>query len=285
MKKFPAFRFGFMTFTICSALITGFTGTASAQTMIMPVKVTFENRDRMQDVTLFNPSSTAAVTYKLSWLNRAQVENGDYKAIEGPLNKEFDPETALIFTPRQVTLPPNGKQKLRISLRKPADLPDGEYRAHLNLQRMGKSSPKNIPGTNVPEGMTLKMGMNFGIAIPVIIRQGKYDTTATVSAPKFLPASADGKQPAKIQFDITRNGKYSANGNIQVFWTPPGGQEQLLALRNGVKVYHELNHLQVAIPLKDGITQVNGGSVRILFEGADPDEGITFDERTFPIGG
>ncbi len=260
-------------------------GKAQAQTMIMPTRVTFENRDRSAEITLFNPSNQNPVTYKLMWLNRALTEDGNFKTLDGPLNPEFDPETALLFSPRQVTLPPGGKQKLRISLRRPADLPDGEYRAHLNVQRQGGGT-RDLRATGVPDGLNLKMGMNFGIAIPVIVRQGgPYDTTATIGKPGFVPASADGKKPAQIKFDITRTGKYSANGKVTVFWTPPGGKEQIIANRNNMKVYHEVDKLQVTLPLRKGVTRVTDGSLRIVFEGEDPDDGIKFDEKIFPIGG
>lgn len=271
---------------LIAALSAPLAGHVWAQAMIMPLRVTFQNRDRTADIVLINPSNTAAVTYKLGWLNRAMTEDGNYKIIEGPLNPEFDPETAILFSPRQITLPPSGKQKIRLSLRRPADLPDGEYRAHLNLQRIGAAQHRDIKSKNAPEGVTVKMGMNFGIAIPVIVRQGgPYDSTAAIGKPSFVPASADGKQPAKIKFDLTRTGKYSTNGTITVFWTPPGEAERQISIRTGVKVYHEINRLEVLMPLEKGLTQIPGGSLRIVYQGEDPDEGIKFDEKVFPIGG
>ncbi|MFN3826041.1 MAG: hypothetical protein ACK4NR_00275 [Micavibrio sp.] len=286
MKKITLVHKTLLTALVLTTLGLPVAPKAFAQAMIMPVRVTFENRDRMQEITLFNPSRTAPVTYKLEWLNRRMTEDGNYVATDGPLNPELDPETALLFSPKQITLPPNGKQKLRISLRRPADLPDGEYRAHLNVVRQGNTRANTRMGSVDAEGMTVKMGMNVGIAIPVIVRQGgPYDSTAAINPPQFLPASADGKQPAKIQFDLTRTGKYSTNGNITVYWTPVGGEEQEIAMRSNVKVYHEINRLQVTMPLKKGLTQISGGKVRIVYEGIEPDDGIKFDEKTFAIGG
>lgn len=263
--------------------MTAGAGKAFAQSMIMPLRVTFQPRDRMQEITLYNPSNTSAVTYKLLLLNRAMTEDGNYQAIDGLLNPEFDPETALVFSPRQVTLPAGGKQKIRISLRRPADLPDGEYRAHLNLQRVGQTNSR-APVDD--ESVNMQIGMNFGIAIPVVVRQGgPYDTTATIGKPTLKPASADGSRPAMIEFDIQRNGKYSANGHVNVYWTPAGGKEQLIATRNAVKIYHEINKLKMSIALDKGVTTMAGGSLRITFDGYDLDEGIKFDEKVFPLGG
>ena len=172
MKKRSGLKYCLLALALCGALAVPFAHKALAQAMIMPLRVTFQNRDRMAEIVLINPSNTSAVTYKLAWLHRAQSEDGNYKVLEGPLNPEFDPETAILFSPRQVTLPPGGKQQIRLSLRRPADLPNGEYRAHLNLQRVGASEARNIKtGKNTPEGVTVKMGMNFGIAIPVMRKE------------------------------------------------------------------------------------------------------------------
>lgn len=286
MSKATKIRLFLATLAVMASCMIMPVSKAWSQAMIMPFRVTFENRDRMSEVVLVNPSNTAAVTYKLAWLNRAMTEDGNYKVLEGLLNPEFDPETAILFSPRQVTLPPGGKQKIRLSLRRPADLPDGEYRAHLNLQRVGKVAHTTVKPKNAPDNLNVKMGMNFGISIPVIVRQGgPYDTTATIGKPSFIPASADGNKPAQIKFDINRTGKYSANGSVTVYWTPAGGQEQQVAIRKGVKVYHEVDRVAVTLPLTKGLTQITNGAVRIVFQGEEPDEGIKFDEKTFPIGG
>lgn len=254
-----------------------------ADIMIMPIRVVFGSRDRMQDITVFNSSQSQGGTYILSWMNVRQTETGDYKKLDGPLDPALDPATAILFSPRQVSLPPGGKQRVRMSLRRPADLPDGEYRTHIYMKNTKRQSAGSMRAKGKDdESFSIGMGMNVGIAVPVIIRQGAYDSTATIGQPRFLPAN--GKTPPMIAFDIERKGKFSTLGNVSVYWKPPtGGDEILVARQNAVNIFHEVPRRIMQMPLK--VSQIAGGKVRIIFEGDGPDKGITFDEKTYPVGG
>lgn len=285
MNGFRCVKKRLFILAICAGLILPAAVPAWADVMIMPIRIAFSSRDRMQDITVFNTSKTQGGTYTLSWMNAQQDETGAYKILKTPLNPELDPATAILFSPRQVSLPPGGKQRVRLSLRRPAELPDGEYRAHLYLKNTKRQSAGSVNvKTGQDESVSVGMGMNVGLAVPVIIRQGAYDGTATIGAPRFTPGSADGKTPSRIEFTITRGGKFSTIGNVNVFWKKPeGGEEVLLARQNAVNIFHEVPQRQMRIPLK--LKQVSGGTVRIVFEGDGPDKGITFDEKTFPVGG
>lgn len=287
MKRSRFFRRLVLVLAVGCGFFAAHMPPAFADIMIMPTRIVFTSRDRMQDITVFNSSNTGAATYKLSWMNVAQTETGDYRPLPGPLDPALDPATAILFSPRQVTLPPGGKQRVRLSLRRPADLPDGEYRAHLYLksgtaQRAGSMTVKG--GAGDQPTAAVGMGMYVGLAVPVIIRQGAYDGTASIGTPRFTPGSADGKRPPGIEFPINRGGKHSAIGNVTVHWTPPGGgKEVLIARQSAVNIFAEVSRRLMKIPLK--VDRVTGGTVRIKFEGDGPDKGITFDEKTFPVGG
>ncbi len=254
---------------------------AFADIMIMPIRIVFGSRDRMQDIMLFNSANDSTGTYTLSWIYAQQTETGGYKKLDHPLNPELDPETAILFSPRQVTLPPGSKQRVRMSLRRPPDLPDGEYRAHLNLKNMAR---QRVASGKTKEGANIGVGMNVGLAVPVIIRQGPYDGTATIGQPHFNPGSPDGKTPPQIIFFISRGGKFSTIGNVKVYWMPPdGGEEKLVGVQNAVNIYPEVPRREMTIPLRE--KRIVGGKVHIIFEGDGPDKGITFDEKIFPVGG
>lgn len=285
MKPLARMKTFFLALAIGGALLLTGAPQAQADVMIMPIRVVFSSRDRMQDITVFNSSNNQGGTYIMSWMNVQQTESGDYKKLDKPLNPEFDPETAILFSPRQVSLAPGGKQRVRMSLRRPADLPDGEYRTHLYLKNTKRQSAGKM-GMTGPEGqnMSIGMGMNVGIAVPVVVRQGVYDGTASIGQPKFLPAPPGPKTAPQIEFVIERAGKFSTMGNVKVYWKPPsGGEEVLIARQNAVNIFHEVPRRIMRIPLK--VSHVAGGSVRIIFEGDGPDKGITFDEKTFPVGG
>ncbi len=280
MERLRFLKRFFLGAVICCGLIIPVIPSAWADIMIMPIRIVFSSRDRMQDITVFNSSRTAAGTYRLSWVYAQQTEDGGYKQLDHPLNPELDPTTAILFSPRQVSLPPGGKQRVRLSLRRPPELPDGEYRMHLELKNTARQSAAAMQ----KGGASIGVGMSVGLAVPVIVRQGAYDGTASIGPPTFAPGSADGKTPPKIEFAINRGGKFSTLGNVRVYWkSPAGGEEKLIARQNAVNIFAEVPRRMMRIPLK--IDRVVGGTVRIIFEGDGPDKGITFDEKTFPVGG
>lgn len=245
---------------------------ALADMMIMPIRTTFVDGDRMKNLTVVNTSDKEG-SFRLQFYHMKQVENGGYERLDGPPDPKFDLSKMLVFSPRQVTLPPRGKQAIRLSLRRPADLPDGEYRVHLKLQRANDANP------DTPEkGQRTVVGINVGFSVPVMLRKGRYDTTAEIVEPKYKPA--EGKLPHRIVFHVNRTGKYSAIGRALVYWAPPsGGEEMLVGTLNGLNVYAETPRREVRVQLSD--KSVSGGKIRIRFEGDDVDEGKVFDEKTF----
>lgn len=264
-----------------TGLATGLSKPAWSDIMIMPVYAVFSDRSRNEDITLVNTSNEEAV-FRLGWAYQRQNEDSTYTQQDTPIDPAFDFQKSVFFSPRQVTLPPGGKQNVRLSLRRPADLPDGEYHAHLRMQRL--SPGETIIGGGAPrgEGVSIGLSVNIGFAIPVFVRIGKYDATASITDPVFIPAGKAGAFP-KFQMYLDRTGKHGTMGKVEIFWTPPGGSEKKIGNLNNVNVFTEITRRRVQVTLTE--KNVVGGTVRVVYEGLGPDKGIKFDEKTFPVGG
>lgn len=247
--------------------------------MIMPVRAIFQDRDRTADITLINTSQKEG-TFRLEWLNQRQEEDGSYKQLDGPLDPAHDISKMVLFSPRQVFLPPNGRQRVRLSLRKPPDLPEGEYHAHLRMQKIGSSAA--ISGGK-GGGIETIVNINVGFAIPVIIRHGVHDATVTLSDPRFIPVAANGKGKPALMVTLNRSGKHGATGRLKAYWTPPGQEEREIGSLNNVFIFTEINKRTARIMLNE--TSIPAGTIRVIYEGDGPDKGIVFDEKTFPVGG
>ena len=100
---------------------------ARSQILLSPTRVVFDGPARAIQVDVVNTSGKAAI-YRLSVVNRRMTEDGDLVAIDSPLPGERFVGDMVRFSPRQLTLEPGSSQVVRLSLRKPADLPPGEYR-------------------------------------------------------------------------------------------------------------------------------------------------------------
>lgn len=248
---------------------------AWANLMVMPPRIIFKDGDRMKTLTVANVSPEDA-TYRLSFYHQKQLENGTYQPVETPVNPEFDLSKMLVFSPRQVQLEAGGKQGVRLSLRRPENLPDGEYRVHVKVARYFPEEERRVA-----KGQAAVIGVNIGFAVPVILRKGKYDTTAKISDAKYVARNNAAKrpQPPKVEFYINRTGKYSALGNALVFWKGPNGQEEQVGVLNKVNVFPEVGKRLVSVNLTKDIS---GGTLRVRYDGDDADKGILFDEITFP---
>lgn len=279
--KNTTFKKPWLRKTVFAAALAGMialpVAVAQANLMILPIRVVFKDRDRMQGITLVNSGNTEA-TYKLSFYYQKQIETGGYTKHDGPLSPECDMEKMLNYSPRQVSLPPGGKQTIRLSLRKPADQPNGECRIHMKMQREAEPERK-APATKTEEGkIVTQMSINVGFSIPVIMRQGKSDANATLSDITATRAAGTVKQDS-VSLKINRTGKFSTMGNVRLLWTANGkNEEKEVGRLNDVNVYPESPHRLVNVALREN--GLSGGKLRVVYEGVDADKGRTFDEQT-----
>lgn len=248
-----------------------------ADLTIMPLRVVFNDRDRTFDMTLAN-SSDKTNTYRVEWSFNRMREDGGYDKLESPLNPEFDFVKNVVFSPRQVTIAPGNRQSVRLSVRRPAELPEGEYRAHLTFRRLADTDRS----TRKPDqGVALKIGVNMGFSVPVIVRVGAYDAQATISDIQLLPPAVAG-QNNRISLNLNRTGKHSITGRVIVFWTPPGGQEEQIGILNNINVFTEIPRRNIQIMLTN-TKPLTSGTLRVLYEGIDSERGIKHDEKILPI--
>ncbi len=248
-----------------------------ANLTIMPIRVLMEERDRNAELTLFNSSKTTN-TYTLEWIHRRAREEGGYTKLEEPLDPLFDPNKTIKFSPRRVMVAPGQTQRIRLSLRRPADLPDGEYRAHLLLKKTSREKPKTA--SDQP-GVIVQVNTNVGFSIPVVVRQGAYDAGVKISDPKFIQPSKPDEKP-RLTFTLNRTGIHSLNGTVQAYLTPIGGEERLIGISKNVNIFHEIDKRFIGIGLKEN--NITAGTIRVTFEGESSQKGIIFDEQSFPVG-
>lgn len=274
-KIFP--RFSAIFLALCFLVISA---ESLASLTITPLRVVFTGRDRTAEIVLINTSGKTN-TYRMGWMHNRQKDDGYYEEIETPLNPDYNPEDMILFSPRQVTIPPGGRQRVRMSLRRPAEMPDGEYRAHLRFQKLAPEAAPN-PGNKDAPGMDLSITVNLGFSIPVIVRQGTHDAAAHINDIRFIPANQDPKGEAKLELHLNRTGIHSTIGRVKAYWQPPEGKKVRIGQMNNVVLYPEINRRFVRLRLE--IPEIRGGQIQIVYEGDGADRGIIFDEVTIPVG-
>lgn len=208
---------------------------AEARLMVSPTRVVFDGTTRTAEVTLIN-SGDSVGTFRISFERKQMSEEGGYVNVaEGEQGMFADPY--IRFSPRQVSLAPGKSQTVRLMLRKPGDLPQGEYRSHMLFQSIPDTSASDIE-TQLQEqkGVTVRLIPILGISIPVIVRHGKLEATTTLSQLSFTPASATKAPALTMRFE--RNGTRSVYGDVLVRFRPnQQDKEYVVGMAKGVSVF------------------------------------------------
>ena len=232
--------------------------------LVAPTRILLDGQ-RGTEVILNNIGSETA-TYRISLELRRMTAEG--RLAEVPSDEANAMEQAakqmIRYAPRRVTLPPNQPQAVRIGVRPPAGLADGEYRAHMLFRAIPKARPVTESAVSA-DGVSIALTPIYGVTIPIIIRQGQLESTAALANPR-LETGADG--PA-LAFELSHSGTRSSYGEIHV--SKPGIGDPLFVAR-GIAIYPEIVQRKVTLPVSPEIVGQLRGPVIVEYR-EDPSAG------------
>jgi len=208
---------------------------------VTPTRLVFEGRTRSEVITLVNNGSEPAV-YRISIIEMRMREDGNFERVADDADQSAIKSAKELFryAPRQVELQPGKTQSIRILLRKPPELPEGEYRSHLFIQAIPKEGAgRSIEGLGSNQDLSINLTIIPGVTLPVIVRHGSLSATATLSDFSLAPLS-DGNSSPALTFKINRSGARSVYGDLTATYYPS-------AKHNGV-VISQIKLLAVYVP-------------------------------------
>lgn len=221
---------------------------AFAELMLHPTRIVFDKNMRAAQVELINDGTTPA-SYRIVLVNRRMTDVGQFEPVETPAPGEQFAAPMLRFSPRHVTLQPGTSQTVRVMLRKPADLAEGEYRSHLQFERLPEADGSDGAGAGqqgADKDIGVRLSTLVGASIPVIVRHGSTNVTVRLAG---LALRQEAGQPAlALQFE--REGNSSVYGDLNVSFTPRNAVPQTLAQVGGIAVYTPNAVRQVVVPLR-----------------------------------
>jgi P pilus assembly chaperone PapD len=233
--------------------------TALAGLMLYPTRVVLENKARSSQVELIN-NGDMPETYRIVIVNRRMTETGDLVSANEPQDGEQFATDMLRYSPRQVTLPPGKSQTVRIMVRKPAGLASGEYRSHLQFNRVADAEGEaNLENLAKPEkgDISIVLQVLVGASIPVIVRHGETRVTSTLTDLALEPGK-DNEQ--FLSFTIKRDGTRSLYGDLIATFTPAGASPLEVGKVSGVAVYvpNALRKSKLPVKLPEGVPLKKG---------------------------
>jgi len=241
------------------------TNTCAAQgdLLLYPKRIIFDGYKRSQEINLANSGKDTA-RYILSVIQIRMKEDGTFETITEPdPGQNFADRYFRIF-PRNVVLPPNEAQTVKIQLTNTGELQPGEYRSHLYVRAEAEKKPLGEEETTSDSAsISVKLMAVFGISIPVIIRSGDNNATVSISDVTFQ----QGKDmPPALKFMFNRNGNMSVYGDVTVDYTSTDGKVIRVGTANGLAIYTPTNKRIFNLTLNNspGI-DYHKGSLQIVY--------------------
>ena len=264
-------------YSILALFLTAFTwsGVAKADLTITPTKIIFEDRDRFKEVTLINPGDETR-TYEIGWQFYRMLENGSsvMEQVEGSLT-EFDLSQHMVFTPRRMTLAPGGKQKIRLALRRPPEVPAGEYRAHLLFRALRAEDAPDAPTDQASFKAGVKINISY--SIPVVFRAGTPNVTGKIENVAFQRNPKNNMLEALVTVS-RQGGPYGVIGHMYIY-DPTG---KVIGEIGNAHIFPEVPRRVFRVPLIDE-SNLSGGNIRVMLAHYTKNENFIYDERSIPV--
>jgi P pilus assembly chaperone PapD len=178
--------------------------------LVSPTYVLLDSHTRSQALLLSN-RGVAPETYRITIVNRLQRADGQLVDTDKPADGEGFASSIVRYAPREVTLPPNKPQTVRLLLLMPASLPDGEYRSHILFQQVPTEKATEEVTTDVAPGISVTLRAIFGITIPLVVRKGTLTANASLSDLHLVHVT---DEQSGLAVHLNRSGTRSLRGDL-----------------------------------------------------------------------
>lgn len=245
---------------------------AKPDLMLYPARVVIQPNQRAAQVDFVN-TTQAPVTYRIHLVNRRMDEWGSFSSAETPLPGERFANAMLRYSPRQVTLAPGATQTVRLLVRKPAELEEGEYRSHLLFERLedvAQAAPDEPRPAPPQKDLSIQLKARVHVTIPVIVRHGAGSAQVRIDSLRVQPASGD--QPPALDFVLHRSGTVSTYGDLAAEWTGADGRSHPLGSAQGVAIYvpNPLRRGRLPLSVPAGLS-LRGGVLTLRYTAREED--------------
>ncbi len=274
-------HFGLLTcLGACVMAAPSFVHAEKAGLMISPTRFVLGESERTVTVDIINKGD-ARGSYRIELIDMIMPENGSIRELKEGETDSYSLKRFARISPRRTVLKPDGVQKIRILLRRPKDLEDGEYRSHLkvtltedNLDRVERAQPT--------KNLSIQIKPRLAFTIPIIVRQGETHYQVNIDEAKVYFSEQDkARKTPMLEMLFRHKGTRSSMGDIKVHHIKPDGNRTVVVFHPGVAVYRTADSRRIRVPLNvpEGVN-LNEGKLHITYVEKVHEGGDLITEKT-----
>lgn len=260
---------------LLSTMLLMTTSNASADLLISPLRVVLDEKERSSSITLIN-SGNQIRSYRIHWTQKVALSSGGYRDLTDAEQLSYAGlEKIVRISPKQVTLSPGQRQTVRLLLRNPGNLIDGEYRSHLTFTALPVQTKES---SNTAE-TGIKINVLMGYTMPVVFRTGDVRVAPTIDNLSLLTIKE--RNATFIKVALSHSDLYSTSGRLVAYWTPRGQSTKQVGIINGYNFYPEVRTTEVRIPWKS--FKLESGTLEVRYEGQQEFNGLLLARKALEI--
>jgi hypothetical protein len=200
---------------------------------VAPINMVFTPRQTIQTFTVSNRSANT-LAYRLSLSD--EVMNADGSLSPQADGFAYSAKKMIRFSPNEITLAPGEHQIVRVMIRRPADLADGDYHSHVMFEEQLTKTQTDLK-LDETQGAVLKTELKalLTLGVPVVIQHGKIEQKLEMVGLVDTPKKLEDGQYSPFEVSFKRSGNATGVGFLTL--KDPKGQD-IMAPRS-VSVYRE----------------------------------------------
>src|SRR5260221_10740016 len=182
---------------LCTMLATClFAGGSRGDVSVAPTVLVFDGEAGTKALTVKNTGAKEQV-YRVSLHNFRMSPDGRMVSAENPGKDEHFAAGMVRYSPRELVLAPGGSEVVRFQV---ATLRPGEYRTHVLVQQVPDVDALQASPFQHDDSVSMDLQAVFGVAIPLILRQGDLPTAVTFGEAR-LTALPDGAPAVAVRLE------------------------------------------------------------------------------------
>lgn len=268
---------------VVSAVSPSWALAQTAGLMLFPTRFVLDASEKTVSVDVVNKGD-ATGSYRIELIDMKMPEDAAIRQLEAG---ESDPYSLKKFTrisPRRTVLKPDDVQKVRILIRRPKDLPDGEYRSHLKVT-LTENNLDNVEEQKPKANVAIQIKSRLAFTIPIIVRQGEtFYRVGIEEADLFYGDMDASKEAPMLNILFGHEGNRSSIGDIKVTHIDPRGVNTVVNFHPGVAIYRGADRRRIKVPLTlpEGVN-LGAGKLHITYTEREDEGGNLIAEKTVEL--